>query len=186
MAQRTTLWLAAVAALAAAPSLAVIGGPTDLFQSLKEGQWVELEGTPQRDRSALCTEAKILTGDLLEDDWSVTGIVRSVDLQKRVVVVHTLPIRMRERVELDSPNGRLNDFRPGMLISADGTYMKDGSFLAKELEDETQKLERKPQYHTRIQFVGRIEKLNSARQTVTLMGTTFVVNDRTRVKSVVK
>ena len=166
-------------------TLAITSGPSDLFRVLKEGQWVELEGTPQKDRTALCTEAKILTGDLLEDDWSVVGILRGVDLQKREVVVHSLPIRMRERVEIDSPNGKLDDFRPGMLISADGTFMKDGSFLAKELEDETRKLQRKPEYHSKIQFVGRIEKLDAARQTLTLMGTTFIVSDRTRVKSVV-
>src|SRR6266516_4226832 len=59
--------------LVAAQSLAAPSTPAGLFHLVKVGQWVELEGMPQKDQTVLCSEVKILTGDFLEDDWNATG-----------------------------------------------------------------------------------------------------------------
>jgi hypothetical protein len=182
---RSTHRLTAIALLAATPSLATLPSPTELFHSLKAGQWVQAEGVPQKDQSVLCSEVKILTGDFLEDEWGASGIVRSVDPQKHLVRVHRLAIRPRDQVEYQVLKG-FSDIKPGVLIDAEGTYMKNGTFLAKELEDESEKLKRKPEWQNKVQFIGRIEKLDSVRRTIVLMGCDFVITDRTRVKSVLK
>ena len=173
------LWFAAMPATAAAMTVA------ELFGSLKPGQWMALEGTPQANQTVLCNEAKIMTGDLLEDDWAVRAVVKSLDAQKQRVNVHHLAIRMSEDIEYHVLN-KFADIKTGMLIDAGGTFMKDGTFLAKDLEDESEKLKRKPQWQTRIKFTGRVGKVDVTRRRITMMGSDFVLNDQTRVMSIVK
>ncbi|PYM04881.1 MAG: hypothetical protein DMD82_13085 [Candidatus Rokuibacteriota bacterium] len=187
--KRTSLSLVVIALLPAVPALAASGTPVLLFQALKAGQWAQLEGTPQKDHTVLCSEAKILAGDFLEEDCHVRGVVRGIDTRRRRIYVHRLGIQPKDQVEYESENGTLNDFpdiKLGMLISVEGTYANDGTFLATELEDESEKLTRKPEWETKIQFVGRVEKLDAVKRTIRLMGTAFVVTDGTRVKSVLK
>jgi hypothetical protein len=46
-------------------------GPEEFFKRVKPGQWLEIEGIPQKDLSILATKATILTGDFQDDDWEI-------------------------------------------------------------------------------------------------------------------
>src|SRR5688500_2634912 len=71
----------------------------DILAALKPGQWVELEGTVHQDFSVLCTEIKLLTGDLLDDDWKLTGIIRSVNKEKQAIEILRLPVKIQPETE---------------------------------------------------------------------------------------
>jgi len=162
----------------------------EVISTLKAGQWIQLEGTPQKDGLVSCTEVKLLTGDFLDDDWHLRGIVQSIDRKTQEFTVFKVPARLKDQVEYDdSGASKFNDFsdlRIGMLVKLEGTYMKDGSFLCKEIDDETQKVLKRPGLDKKIQMVARIERVNATKRSITAMGTTFLVSEDTKLKSVIK
>jgi hypothetical protein len=162
---------------------------TDIFAALKPGQWVELEGTIRPDLSILCTGIKLLTGDLLDDDWQITGMVRKVNKEKKEVEILRLPIKIQPETEFDADDGKFKSFadmKTNILVQVEGTYLKDGTFLAKEIENESAKLAEKPQLKDEIEAIGRVENIDPTNRTITLMGITFQLNDRTKGKSAIK
>jgi len=162
---------------------------TEIMSTLKPGQWVQLEGAIQRDLSVLCSEVQILTGDFLDDDWGVSAVVRNIDRMKQEAQILRLPIKFKKDTEFQSDAGvfkSLADVKVGMLIELEGTYLKDGTFLTKEIENESAKLEKKPKLKDEIQAVGKVEKVDAAKRTITLMGITFQITDKTEGKSAVK
>lgn len=188
------LGIAALAASLSPPSHAQTSMRTptpEFLATLKAGQWIQLEGLPQPGGpTVLCTELKVLTGDFLDDDWELRGLVRNVDPRVKEFYVSRYHVRLRPTdVEYDDPTGRFKSFadvKAGCLVKLEGTYMKDGSFLAKEVNDESDKLPKKPGIEKKIQVVGKIESVSPSRRTVTALGSTFVVNDKTKLKSVIK
>jgi len=162
----------------------------EIMATLKPGQWVQLEGSLQKDFSVLCNEVQILTGDFLDDDWSVSAVVRNVDRMKQEAQILRLPIKFKKDAEFQNKSAgvfkSLADVKAGMLIELEGTYLKDGTFLAKEIENESAKLEKKPKLKDEIQAVGKVEKVDAAKRTITLMGITFQITDKTEGKSAVK
>lgn len=186
---RTLLSLALVlvfASFAFAQSTAL--SKVDLFKTLKPGQWIQIEGIPQRDMSVLTTEAKILTGDFEDDDWEISGMVRSVSRVAREFEIFTLSIKVTEETEYGTkdktrPFVKFDDLKADMFVQVDGTFMKDGSFLAEEVKDKTSK--KKDEADT-ITLIGKVERSDATRRTITLMGVTFIVNDQTRVRSAIK
>ena len=167
-----------------------VRAPTPEFlSSLKAGQWIQLEGTPQSDGSVLCTEVKLLTGDFLDDDWELRGPVLGVDAKTRRFMVGRYRVRLTDEVEFDDPAGKFqsfDDLRAGMLVRIEGTYTKDGAFLAKEVNDESGKLRKKPGIEKRVQIVGKIERVNLTKRSINAMGTAFLVDANTKLKSVIK
>jgi hypothetical protein len=162
---------------------------TDIFAALKPGQWVELEGTVRPNLSVLCTEIKLLTGDLLDDDWEITAAVRKVDKEKQELGILRLPIKIQLETEFDDEAGKvksLTDVKAGMLVQVEGTYLKDGTFLAKEIESESVKLAEEPHLKDEIEAVGRVENIDPTNRTITLMGITFQLSERTKGKSAIK
>jgi hypothetical protein len=100
-----------------------------------------------------------------------------------------LPIKLQKDAEFQNDAGTFKSFaglKVGMLVELEGTYLKDGTFLAKEVEDESAKLAGKPGLKDEIQATGKVEKVNAAKRTVTLMGITFQLTDKTKGKSAIK
>jgi len=158
----------------------------DLFKSLKVGQWVELEGTIQADFSYTAKKVKLLTGDFEDDDWEVKGVVKAVNPAKKQFTVFRLSVIVTAESEYESPDGKFNgfdDLENGMLVECEGTYLKDGTFSAEEVQRET---DFKPNELNEMRAVGKVEKIDPVKRTVTMMGMTFRIVDATKVQSAVK
>jgi hypothetical protein len=162
----------------------------DILATLKPGQWVELKGTVRPDLSVVCTEIKLLTGDLLDDDWQISGIIRKIDKEKQEIEIVRLPIKVQPQTEFDDeddePFASFADIKTNMLIQVEGTYLKDGTFLANEIENDSAKLLEKPEHKDRIEARGRVETIDPTSHTITLMGMSFQLTDRTKGKSAIK
>jgi hypothetical protein len=162
---------------------------TETLNILKPGQWVQLEGAIQKDFSVLCAEVQILTGDFLDDDWALAAVIQSLDKMQREAKILRLPIKFQKDTEFENDAGTFRSFadlKVGMLVELEGTYLKDGTFLAKEVEDESAKLAEKPRLKNEIQAEGKIEKVDVAKRVITLMGIPFQLTERTRCKSAIK
>jgi len=158
----------------------------ELFKSLKVGQWVELEGTIQADFSYNAKKIKLLTGDFQDDDWEVKGVVKAVNPTKKQFTLFRLPVIVTAESEYESPDGTFtafDDLETGMLVECEGTYLKDGTFSAEEIQRET---DFKPNELSELRAVGKVEKLDPVKRTVTMMGATFKIGDATKVQSAVK
>ncbi len=163
--------------------------PAEILGALKPGQWVKLEGTVQKDLSVLCTKIKFLTGDFLDDDWSLTGTVRKANPEKQELAIFHMPIKIQKDAEFQSDDGTFKSFaqvKVGMFLQVEGTYLKDGTFLAKELEDKSAKLAKDSGLENNIEAEGKVERVDAAKSAVTLMGMTFRINEKTKSRSVIK
>lgn len=161
----------------------------EILEALKPGQWVELEGVVQRDLTALCSKVKFLTGDFFDDDWEVRGLVRTVNKTNQEIEIMRLPVKVHKDTEFKYGAETFNSFadlKTDMLVNVEGTYLKDGTFLAKQVEDKAEKLGRKPDLKNEVQVVGRIGSVDTMKGTVTVMGILFKLTDRTSGKSAFK
>ncbi len=175
----TVLFLATVPTAEAQRRMTV----DEVLGALNPGQWLELEGVPQRDKSVLCAEVKMLTGDFHDDDWTLSGNVQRVNAEKRQVVVLGLTVQIPEDAEFESDVAKFrsfDDLKVGMFLEVEGTYLKDGTFLAKELEQEEADVD------SAIEVQGRVESVDPSKRTITLMGLTFKLTERTQAKSAIK
>jgi len=158
----------------------------EILAAVKPGQWVQLEGKAQRDLSVLCAEVKILTGDFLDDDWGISATTRRVDKKNRQFYLLNLPVKVQKDAEFENEAGTFhgfNDLKEKMLVELEGTYLKDGTFLAKEVEDESHKLTDEQIASEEVEVVGRVGKVDVKRRTITVMGIKFVLTDLTSGKS---
>ncbi len=160
--------------------------PAEITAALKPGQWVKLEGSVQKDFSVQCKELKILTGDFLDDEWSISMIVKKIDPDKQQVEIMHLPIKIKQDAEYQGALKSFSDVKVGMYLDVNGTYLKDGTFLAKQVEDESFKLVEKPETASEIDIKGKIEKLDKANNSITIMGTTVRITEKTKSRSVIK
>lgn len=162
-------------------------GKADLA-SLKVGHWIRLEGSVQKDHPVLCSEVRILAGDFLDDDWGVRGVVGSLDPKRRRFTIGPYSIVVSRNAAFENSEGTFNDFpdlRSGMLVEVEGSYRKDGTFLADEV-DEADEVVRKPGFEKHIQIVAKVERVDLAKRQITVMGTLFQVMDETQVKSALR
>ena len=163
--------------------------PDQMLPTLKVGQWFKMEGVVQKDATVLCTDVKILTGDFLDDDWGISAVVRNINREKQTFEIVNLPVKTQTDTEYENDEGtfsRFTDLRPGMLLDVEGTFLKDGTFLATEVEDESAKLKEEPDLKNEIEAVGKAEKIDVAKRTITVMGIVFRISDQTEFKSAVK
>ncbi|MGH7496934.1 MAG: DUF5666 domain-containing protein [bacterium] len=163
--------------------------PTEVIGALKVGQWVKMEGVVQRDYSVLTKSIKVLTGDFLESDWSITAVARIVDYRQKELKLMRLPIKTQADTDYENKTGHLQgftDLKEGMLMEVDGTYLKDGTFLAVEIEDVSVELVEDPKLGGEVEAVGKIEKVDAATQVVMLMGIPFKIISETELKSAIK
>ncbi|MCG3119086.1 MAG: hypothetical protein ALAOOOJD_01414 [bacterium] len=158
----------------------------DLFKTIKVGQWVELEGTLQSDFSLSTKKVKFLTGDFQDDDWELKGVVKTISPTKKQFTIGRISVLATAESEYESPEGTFKgfaDLKTGMLVECEGTFLKDGTFSAEEIQQET---DFKPNELNEIRAVGKVEKIDPIKRTVTMMGTTFKIVEATKVQSVVK
>ncbi|MEK7727157.1 MAG: DUF5666 domain-containing protein [candidate division KSB1 bacterium] len=158
----------------------------DLFSVLKPGQWVKIEGAAQKDMTVIAKEVKLLTGDFQDDDCEIEAPVRAVlDKTKKRFQLLTIPVTMEADAKYESDDGSFTAFeqlKPGMFVEVEGAYLKDGSFLADEVQPEIAD----PDELGGVVFVGKAEKVEAAKRTITIMGVTFHISEKTKVKSVIK
>ena len=160
-----------------------------ILPTLKVGQWIQLESLIQKDAQVHCTELRLLAGDFLDDDWSLKGRVEIIDLDTRRFRIASIPIQVTDNAVIDGDRGMLNglsDIRTGMIVEVDGTYLKNGTFRAKEIEDESQDLRKIPDMANRLAIVGKIERVDAGRRRITVMGTDFLITEKTQLKSVIR
>ena len=163
--------------------------PAEVMAALKPGQWVKMEGIVQKDFSVMCMDIKTLTGDLLEDDWEITAVIRKVDNEKKEFALLLLPIKIQPDTEFEDKTGKMKgfvDLKPGMLVEVDGTFLKDGTFLSKEVENVSAELAEESGLQNEVEIVGKVDRINVAKRTVTVMGTTFHIIAETELKSALK
>lgn len=143
----------------------------------------------QRPSSVSCTEVGQLAGDFLDDDWSLLGTVTAIDTAKREFSIGGCRVRATEKTTFDNPRGAFNgfaDLRAGMLVEVDGTFLqKSRVLLADEIDDESEELVHEPRLGSKITVVGKIERLNTRKHQVTVMGIEFHLTEKTRLRSVI-
>lgn len=187
--------LAAVAALILVVSMighgqgAKIASATDRLTTLKVGQWVQIRGGLRADSTSRCDELKILTGDILDDDWALKGSVQALNPAKLEFTLNGVGIQVTEDTNFDSPVRpfrAFSDLRMGQIVEVEGTYLKNGRFLAKEVDDESDEMARRPWAQGQIMLVGRIERVDARKRLVSAMGMVFEVTENTRLRSAIE
>jgi len=160
--------------------------PAEILANAKPGQWVELDGIVQPDLSVLASEIEFLTGDFMDDDWELTAKVQAVTPATGAFQVLTVPVKITKETDFDKDITGLADITPGMLIELDGTYLKEGVFLAKEIENKTARAKAKPRRDTMVEASGKIGHVDEAKRTITVMGIQFYITKQTEGKSPIK
>ena len=195
MIARDRFWLVAASALLfASLGSAQAQVKTDLttaqmFAMAKPGQWIRIEGTPQKDQSVLCIKVKVLTGAVKDSAWTIRGALRTIDAEKRVLAISRYRVRLIERPKFGSPTSTLkglSDLKPGMLLKVEGIYDKDEGFLARKVNDESGSIAEKPGIERQILLQGKIQRADPAKKTIALMATTLTVTPKTRSSSEAK
>ena len=157
--------------------------------TLESGQWVQLEGILQKDKTVLCTEVKILTGDFQDDDWEFVGIVGNVDSKKKKFQLSGVQVQVQADAEYETDEGifkSFSDIKPGMMLEVEGVSPQNGIFMAVEIEDITAELKEEPEKRNEMEIEGKIGSVDAKKQTITISGIVFQLTEQTKAKSVVK
>ena len=166
------------------------GTPAELMSALKVGQWVKIEGPTANAAMVQASAAKMLTGDFLDGDWQISSKVKRVDPAKGTFLVYTMPCKLAENCAFKSKTNPgfkgLAQVKPGMYVNVEGTFLPDGTLLAQKVGDKADELEDKPSHEGLVRLRGRIDKLDAAAKTVTVMGIKFQINAKTQAKSVIR
>jgi hypothetical protein len=80
----------------------------------------------------------------------------------------------------------LAQLKPGMYVNVEGTFLRDGTMLAQKVADKADELDEKPDHKGLVRLRGRIDKVNTPGQSLTVMGITFQVTNHTQAKSVIR
>ena len=161
----------------------------EILPQLKTGQWIQLESVIQKNEEVRCTALRVLAGDFLDDDWSLKGRIRALDLKTHRFSIGPVSIQASDNAVIENMRGMLDglgDIRPGMIVEVDGTYLKNGTFRAKEIEDESAELRGVPGVNQRLAAIGKIERVDVGRRRITVMGIEFLINEKTQLKSLIR
>jgi hypothetical protein len=196
MSSRIVGWSIGCAALAlvvAGAAWAQTGGagtPAELMAALTVGQWVKVEGPAGKTPTVQCSEAKMLTGDFRDGDWQITADVRGVDPAKGTFTLFTTRCKLADGCTFKSKKSpgfkSLAQLKPGMYVNVEGTFLRDGTMLAQKVADKADELDEKPDHKGLVRLRGRIDKVNTPGQSLTVMGITFQVTNHTQAKSVIR
>lgn len=159
----------------------------DVLATLKTGQWIRIEGVLQKDRTLQCTEIKILTGDFLDDDWALTGQIDDVDVRNRRISIGPISVHVAEDAAIEGLNGHgsFASIRRDMIVEVDGTYLKDRTFLAMDVDDESDEISFRSG-EQRLRVVAKVEAADPGRRRLHAMGLVFILSDETQMKSVIR
>jgi len=159
----------------------------DIFATAKPGQWADIKGPYQKDNTIMAAKIKFVSGNISEGDCEISGKILAIDQEKREIrIARQVAIKCQKETEFKDKNGvaiSFADLKVGMVVEAEGSYQKDGGFLAAEIEEDEIKEEEEADY---LSVFGKIEKADAAAKTVQIMGITFVVNDKTKSKAAIK
>ncbi|RMG68910.1 MAG: hypothetical protein D6715_01010 [Calditrichaeota bacterium] len=161
----------------------------DFFQAVNPGQWVKVEGTPQPDLKVLTRKAKILSGDFEDDDWEISGKVTSINKKDSTFRILNLLIRVNHETDFETDDFKhkfssFSQMKPGMVVEVEGTFLKNGTLMADEVQDETYTDDEKKLKEVAV--VGRVQSLDPRRGLVRVMGIEFQITPQTVVKSAFK
>lgn len=165
------------------------GTASDRLATLKVGQWVRIDGTARADSAARCDQLRILTGDFLDDDWALKGFASGLNAAKRELLVGGVAVQVTDDTRFDSPGRKFHEFsdlRSGQLVELEGSYQKNGKFLAKEVDDETDEVGRRPWSKSQVRIVGKVERVDSRKHLLWAMGMAFEVSEKTRLQSAIE
>lgn len=163
--------------------------PAEILAAIKPGKWVKLQGVIQRDFSILCLKVKILTGDFLDDDWSITGVVHNIDRATHGFRMLNIPVKTDNNTQYETKVGTFKSFadmKPGLMLEVDGTYLKSDTLLTVEIEDVSSELLTEPTLENEIEVRGKVDRVDIPNRTVTLMGIKFHIVAKTRLKSAIR
>jgi uncharacterized protein DUF5666 len=164
-------------------------GIAELFSKAKPGTWLRLEGLPQGDQTIRCTKARLITGVIEDDDWTIKGQVRSVDPANRHVTIGRHRVKVADAPKFTSPANSLrgfSDLKVGMYVKVEGTYGRDYGFVARKVDDQSADASRKAGSEKKILHEGKVERVDMAKKVIVLMGSTFVLSQDTEATSVVE
>jgi len=162
-------------------------GRIDIFKDLKPGQWVDIAGAPQKSGPLLTEKVKVVTGDLQADDCEVKGVVTGIDPEKKMIFLHGLKISTTDdtEYEADEPGGpaftKFAHLKVDQLIEAEGIYLKNGSFKALEVENESYS-PKAAKNRKLISLVGKVQKVNPSNRTIQVMNLTFKITENTKLR----
>lgn len=160
--------------------------PADIIAKAEPGQWVEIEGIVQEDSLVQTMEIEFLTGDFMDDDWELGAKVQAVNATADEFQVLSVPVKVSKHTEFDNGINNLAGISPGMLVKLEGSYLNDGVFLAKEVDNKTDRLRTKPQWEKKIKAVGKIGQVDEAKRIITVMGIQFQITEETEGKSPIR
>ena len=158
----------------------------EIVAKARPGQWVEIDGVIQKDQSVRALEIEFRAGDFMDDDWKLLGKVRTVTPEKNELQVLSVPVKITKDTELDDGIKSVKDIKPEMLVKLEGTYLNDGIFLAKEVEDKSKKLKAEPEFDMMLEVVGKVGQVDEAKRIITVMGIQFQITEETEGKSLIK
>lgn len=158
----------------------------EILANVKVGQWIEIDGAIQPDQSVTAVEIEFRAGDFLDDDWRLLATVKSVSPEQGEFKVFSVPVRVTKETEFDEGIASLDDIKPEMLVKLEGSYLKEGVFLAKEVDNRAKKLRAEPQFDKMLEVVGKIAQIDEAKRVITVMGIDFHITIETEGKSLIK
>jgi uncharacterized protein DUF5666 len=164
------------------------GTPADPLARLRIGHWILLEGMARGTGPVVCSEARSLAGDFLDDDYTLKGLVRSVDPARQEFSIGACRVRVTRNTTFDHPLGTLRgikDIRAGMIVDVEGTLLEDGALLASEVDDESDELAGNPSVRDELEVTAKIEQIDLRRRVVKVLGFEFRINARTRLLSAI-
>ncbi len=161
----------------------------NFFEAVGPGQWVKLEGTPQPNMKVLTRKAKILSGDFEDDDWEISGRVMSVHKKDSTFRILNLVIQVNHETDFETEDFKhkfsaFSQLKPGMVVEVEGTFLKDGTLLADEVQDESYTDDEKKLREVAV--VGRVQAIDPRRGLARVMGIEFQITPQTIVKSALK
>ena len=156
---------------------------------LRVGQWVQVKGTLRSAGPLTCTKLQHLAGDFLDDDWALRGTVSALDTVRRQFRIGACLVQITGTTIFGHPTQKFrgfSDVREGMLIEVEGAYQGNGLMLAAEVDDETAELAGRPRLKDEVVLVGKIQRIDGRKRVLTVMGTDFQLDDKTRVHSALR
>lgn len=158
----------------------------EIITNVKVGQWIEIDGAIRPDQSVVAVEIEFRAGDFMDDDWRLLAKVKSVTPEKNEFQVFSVPVRVTKETEFDEGIKSLDDIKPEMLVKLEGTYLTEGVFLAKEVDNRDRKLKAEPQFDKMLEVVGKIAQIDEGKRVITVMGIDFHITEETEGKSLIK
>ena len=164
----------AASAFGVTPTLAAL--PDDV----RVGTRVEVKGRLVGPRALVAEVVEIDTRPGGDHDDELGGVIESVDAPAKALTAAGIRIATSDGTVFEGESRQpvvFGDFKRGQWISVDGQLGEDGILRASEVRIKTAKPERIGQ--TKLE--GRVQRVDAARNTFTLLGTTVTVTPQTQI-----